>query len=125
MCVEFVGFRVESLWVRAIEHRAPLSGFQAPIPQSKRTDCRVSLRIIAGEALHNRAIIDTRTLIICLDFKLKSDSEIVQHVPLRFNAFAYVVNGIGYFGINRSVQRAQIVIFARDDEEVYIHQRSL
>jgi redox-sensitive bicupin YhaK (pirin superfamily) len=52
---------------------------------------------------------------------IQPNSEIVQHIPKDYNAFAYVVNGIGYFGKNEQyAQRGQMVIFARDGEEVSI-----
>ena len=39
-------------------------------------------------------------------------------MPRDYNAFAYVINGVGYFGKNaQSAQRGQMVIFARDGEE--------
>jgi redox-sensitive bicupin YhaK (pirin superfamily) len=91
------------------------------IPVAKNSDGRVTVKIIAGEALGNRAVIDTRTPIMYLHFILQPNGEIVQHVPKDYNAFAYVINGVGYFGKNeQSAQRGQMVIFARDGEEVSI-----
>jgi redox-sensitive bicupin YhaK (pirin superfamily) len=52
---------------------------------------------------------------------LQPNGEIVQNVPKDYNAFAYVINGVGYFGKNeQSAQRGQMVIFARDGDEVSI-----
>jgi redox-sensitive bicupin YhaK (pirin superfamily) len=91
------------------------------IPVAKKSDGRVTVKIIAGEALGNRAVIDTRTPIMYLHFILQPNGEIVQHVPKDYNAFAYVINGVGYFGKNeQSAQRGQMVIFARDGEELSI-----
>jgi redox-sensitive bicupin YhaK (pirin superfamily) len=91
------------------------------IPVAKTKDGQVAVRIIAGKALGKKAVIDTRTPIMYLHFTLQPNSEIVQHVPNDYNAFAYVVNGTGNFGKNeRSAQRGQMVIFARDGEEVSI-----
>ena len=91
------------------------------IPVAKNSDGRVTVKIIAGEALGNRAVIDTRTPIMYLHFILQPNGEIVQHVPKDYNAFAYVINGVGYFGKNeQSAQRGQMVIFARDGEELSI-----
>ena len=91
------------------------------IPVAKNSDGRVTVKIIAGETLDNRAVIDTRTPIMYLHFILQSNGEIVQHVPKDYNAFAYVINGVGYFGKNeQSAQRGQMVIFARDGEELSI-----
>jgi redox-sensitive bicupin YhaK (pirin superfamily) len=91
------------------------------IPVAKNSDGRVTVKIIAGEALGNGAVIDTRTPIMYLHFMLQPKGEIIQRVPKDYNAFAYVLNGIGYFGKNeQSAQRGQMVIFARDGEEVSI-----
>jgi redox-sensitive bicupin YhaK (pirin superfamily) len=91
------------------------------IPVAQSSDGHVTAKIIAGEALGNRAVIDTRTPIMYLHFMLQPNSEIVQHVPKDYNAFAYVINGMGYFGKNEQyAQRGQMVIFARDGEEVSI-----
>jgi redox-sensitive bicupin YhaK (pirin superfamily) len=91
------------------------------IPVAKNSDGRVTVKIIAGEALGNRAVIDTRTPIMYLHFMLQPKGEIIQRVPKDYNAFAYVLNGIGYFGKNeQSAKRGQMVIFARDGEEVSI-----
>lgn len=91
------------------------------IPVAKNSDGRVTVKIIAGEALGNRAVIDTRTPIMYLHFMIQPNSEIVQHAPKDYNAFAYVINGIGYFGKNeQSAQRGQMVIFAKDGEEISI-----
>jgi quercetin 2,3-dioxygenase len=91
------------------------------IPAAKSTDGQITVRILAGEALGNRAVIDTRTPIMYLHFTLKPNGEIVQHVPRDYNAFAYVVDGIGYFGKNEQyAQRGQMVIFDTDGEEVSI-----
>lgn len=91
------------------------------IPMAKSSDGRVTAKIIAGEALGNRAVIDTRTPIMYLHFMLQPNGEIVQHVPKDYNAFAYVINGIGCFAKNEQfAQRGQMVIFARDGEQVSI-----
>lgn len=114
------------LWINLPKHDKMIEPRYQEIPSSKipvakSTDGRVTIRIIAGEALGNRAVVDTRTPMIYLHFALQPDGEIVQHVPQDYNAFAYLVDGIGYFGKNeRSAQIGQMVIFARDGEDVSI-----
>jgi quercetin 2,3-dioxygenase len=91
------------------------------LPVAKSSDGRTTVKIIAGEALGNRAVIDTRTPIMYLHFTLQPDGEIVEHIPKDYNAFAYVINGAGYFGKNkRLAEKGQMVIFARDGEGVSI-----
>ncbi len=91
------------------------------IPVARNSDGRVTVRIIAGEALGNRAVIDTRTPIMYIHFMLKPNGKVVQHIPKDYNAFAYVIKGVGFFGKNeQSAQRGQMVIFARDGDEISI-----
>lgn len=49
--------------------------------------------MIAGKALNVNAVIKRRTPIMYVHFTLQPKSEIEQHVPSEYNAFAYVVNG--------------------------------
>jgi len=60
----------------------------------------VWVRVIAGEALGVDAIIDTHTPIMYLHFVLQPGASHVQRVPSEYNAFAYVVEGVGRFGPN-------------------------
>ena len=76
-------------------------------------DRKVTAKVIAGEALGVRALIETRTAIVYVHISLQPKSEIEQQVPAEYNAFAYVVNGQGLFGPNRnSGARGQVVIFS-------------
>ena len=61
----------------------------------------VWVRVIAGEALGVDAVIDTHTPIMYLHFILQPGASHVQRVPSEYNAFAYVVEGVGRFGINQ------------------------
>lgn len=91
------------------------------IPRAMSEDGRVSVRVIAGEALGVRAAIDTRTPITYLHFQLQPGAHLIQPVPREYNAFAYVVTGEGVFGENeRSASEGQMVIFAQDGDQVSI-----
>jgi redox-sensitive bicupin YhaK (pirin superfamily) len=84
--------------------------------QNKLTskDDHVTAKIIAGEAFGNQAVIDTRTSKMYLHFTLQPNGEILQHIPKEYNAFVYVINGIGYFGkYERPAQRADCDICQR------------
>src|SRR5262245_33200773 len=65
------------------------------IPVGRSSDGRVTARVIAGEALGERAVIDTRTPIVYLDLTLAPGAAHTQPLPEDFNAFAYVVEGRG------------------------------
>jgi redox-sensitive bicupin YhaK (pirin superfamily) len=90
----------------------------AKIPVAKSAD-GVQVRVIAGESMGARAVIDTRTPIMYLHFTLKPGAEVAQPVPQDYNAFAYVVGGKGSFG-GKAAQRGQAVLFENDGSEVSI-----
>ena len=58
------------------------------IPVAKTPDCKVSAKVIAGEALNVNAVIKTRTPIMYSHFTLQPKSEIEQQAPLEYNAYA-------------------------------------
>ena len=91
------------------------------IPVAKSTDGQVKVKVIAGESLGKRAIIDTRTPIMFLHFTLQPGSRITQHVPQNYNAFAYIVDGEGLFGSDEMhAKKEQVVLFGNDGNEIAI-----
>jgi redox-sensitive bicupin YhaK (pirin superfamily) len=91
------------------------------IPVAESADRRVRVRVIAGESLGRRAVIDAKTPILYLHFTLQPGSKVIQPVPQNYNAFAYVVGGEGLFGQDeRRAQREQVVQFGNDGGEVAI-----
>lgn len=97
----------------------------AKIPVAESQDKRVRVKVIAGEALGQRAAIETRTPIIYLHFALKSGGRMVQPVPQNFNAFAYVVNGEGRFGRQeQAVPTGKVVLFAGDGDHILLENPS-
>jgi quercetin 2,3-dioxygenase len=91
------------------------------IPKAVSADGLVSVSLIAGEALGQKAVIETRTPIVYLHYRIKLGGVMTQPVSGSFNAFAYVVEGEGLFGADR--ERAgdgQMVLFAQDGDEVRI-----
>jgi hypothetical protein len=91
------------------------------IPTAQTVDGLVAVKVIAGEALGARALIETRTPIIYLHFTLQPGGRVVQAVAGEYNAFAYVVEGEGLFGADdEAARRGQMVMFERDGEAVTI-----
>jgi redox-sensitive bicupin YhaK (pirin superfamily) len=91
------------------------------IPTVTTQDGLVKVRVIAGEALGARAVIETVTPIIYLHYIIQPGGEVSQPVPLEYNAFAYVVNGEGFFGDEgEKAEDGQMVMFAPDGGEVTI-----
>jgi quercetin 2,3-dioxygenase len=86
------------------------------IPLASSADGKVTVRVIAGESLGARAVIDTRTPIQYLHFKLAPGAKVTQPVPRDYNAFAYVLDGELQAGAQRA-GRSQMVMFARDGDE--------
>ena len=95
---------------------------QSKIPIGTTKDDNITVKVIAGESLGAKAIINTITPIIYLHFKLERGSRIVQPVPKEYNVFAYVIQGKGVFEPSDSnkVERGNLVIFDTDGKEVYI-----
>jgi hypothetical protein len=79
----------------------------------------VKVRVIAGEAMGRKAVIDTRTPILYLHFTLQPGASFTQPVPPDFNVFAYVVDGRGAFGANgEAAGDADAVVFAPGGDAV-------
>ena len=91
------------------------------IPKATSPDGLVSVTVIAGEAMGAKAVIETRTPIVYLHYRLKPGGVVTQSVSRDYNAFAYLVEGAGVFGANgeRGVD-GQMVMFAPDGDTVRI-----
>ncbi len=93
----------------------------ARIPTARSEDGLVTVRVIAGEALGERAVIETRTPIIYLHFTVRPGGRVIQPVPAEYNVFAYVVDGEGVFGADgERAGDGQMVMFSRDGGEVIV-----
>jgi hypothetical protein len=92
----------------------------AQIPVAQTEDGSVTVRVIAGEALGAKAVIETRTPMIYLHFMLQPGAAIAQPVPKQYNTFAYVLDGSGLFGTQERGDDGLMVIFAQDGDEVAI-----
>jgi redox-sensitive bicupin YhaK (pirin superfamily) len=91
------------------------------IPKATSADGLVQVSVIAGEAMGEKAVIETRTPIIYLHYKIEPGGAASQQVPAAYNAFAYVVEGEGLFGPEgERAGDGQMVLFARDGDEVRI-----
>jgi redox-sensitive bicupin YhaK (pirin superfamily) len=91
------------------------------IPVARTADGLVHVRVIAGESLGARAVIETRTPIIYLHFTIQPGGKIVQPVPREYNAFAYVIDGEGVFGADaQPAGDGQMVMFEQDGDGLTI-----
>jgi redox-sensitive bicupin YhaK (pirin superfamily) len=91
------------------------------IPKATSADGLVMVTVIAGEAMGAKAVIETRTPIIYLHYRIQPGGVATQEVPGAYNAFAYVVEGEGLFGAERErFGDGQMVLFAQHGDEVRI-----
>jgi len=70
----------------------------AGIPEAKSPDGLARVRVIAGEALGVRAVIDTRTAIVYQDWSLRPGAVVEQPIAEGHNAFVYVFEGSALIG---------------------------
>lgn len=95
------------------------------IPKVTSADGLVSVNVIAGEAMGQKAVIETRTPIMYLHYSIKPGGVVTQAVPTNFNTFAYVIDGQGLFGAEHERgEDGQMVLFAPDGEELTIQNPS-
>jgi len=93
----------------------------AHIPVAQTEDRSVTVRVIAGESLGAKAVIQTRTPITYLHFTLQPGATMIQPVPKEYNAFVYVLEGSGLFGTEPAPgDDGQMVLFSQDGEDVAI-----
>ena len=89
------------------------------IPRATSGDGLVTVSVIAGEAMGKKAVIETRTPIIYLHYRIEPGGAVTQQVPGAYNAFAYVVDGEGLFGAeDECAGDGQMVLFTQDGDEV-------
>src|SRR5258707_359224 len=95
------------------------------IPKAMSADGLVTVSVIAGEAMGAKAVVETRTPIIYLHYRIKPGGAATPQVPGAYNAFAYVVEGEGLFGAEgERVEDGQMVLFAPDGDDVRIENPS-
>jgi redox-sensitive bicupin YhaK (pirin superfamily) len=91
------------------------------IPKATSADGLAKVSVIAGEAMGEKAVIETRTPIIYLHYRIEPAGAANQHVPAAYNAFAYVVEGDVLFGAEgERAGDGQMILFAQDGDEVRI-----
>lgn len=89
------------------------------IPVARSADGGVSVKVIAGESLGVRGVIETRIPILYLHATVAPGAEFTQTVPKSENAFAFVVEGEGDFA-GKQAGQYQIVLFDRAGETVRV-----
>jgi quercetin 2,3-dioxygenase len=116
------------LWVNLPQHDKMIKPryqdvLSAKIPVAQNEDGGIKVKVIAGEALGSRAVIDTRIPIFYLHFTLQPGAKLIQPIPNEYNTFAYVINGEGLFGPaekQKVAKTGQMVTFDKAGERVAI-----
>jgi len=70
----------------------------ARIPIATSSDGLVSVKVVAGEAMGARAVIETHTPIVYFHVTLQPGGTLVQPLPVTFNAFVYAFRGAPVVG---------------------------
>jgi len=88
----------------------------ARIPEAATSDGRARARIVAGEALGARAVIDTHTPVIYQDWSLQDGADVTVAVPADHNAIVYVFEGSALVGAKgREIRDGQLAVLGPGD----------
>jgi len=92
-------------------------GFEAAsLPVTTSEDGLVTARVIAGEALGQDAVIETRSPMHYVDYTVKPGGRVAHALPDDYNVFAYVFQGDGRFGpAERIGHEGDLVRFGEGD----------
>jgi len=94
-----------------------ISSERIPIAQSK--DGKVQVKVIAGQSMGKKAVIDTKIPIMYLHFSLQPGAQVIQEIPESFNTFAYIAQGKGLFGVEQKLaKKEQSVFFENNGDEI-------
>ncbi|QYD70343.1 pirin family protein [Paraburkholderia edwinii] len=89
------------------------------IPVATSADGKVRVKVIAGEALGAKAVIETRTPILYQHFTLQPGAQLVHPVPREYRVFAYGLSGTGLYGEGRqSIEARKMVVFNSDGDSI-------
>jgi redox-sensitive bicupin YhaK (pirin superfamily) len=84
------------------------------IPEATSADGLARVRVIAGEALGVKAVIDTRTPIVYQDWTLQPGADVTQPLAAGHNAMVYVFEGAVRVG-ERTVSDGELAILGAGD----------
>jgi len=115
----WINLRKTDKWVKPDYQDVP----STRIPQVSTPDGKVSAKVIAGNYLETKAVINTLTPILYLHFTLQPGAQVVQSVPENYNAFAYIISGKGLFGKDKTaVGEKNLIVFENDGEIISIRE---
>ena len=71
------------------------------------SDGKTTVKVIAGESLGTKAVIETRSPILYLDIHVSPGGSFTQKIPNDFNCFVYTWRGSGFIG-DTAVKMGQV-----------------
>ena len=86
----------------------------AKIPEAVTADGKARVRIVAGEALGAKAVIDTHTPIVYQDWSLEELADVTVPVPASHNALAYLFEGSAKVG-EQDLREGQLAVLGAGD----------
>jgi redox-sensitive bicupin YhaK (pirin superfamily) len=93
----------------------------ARLPRATSADGKARVTVIAGEALGQRAVIETRTPISYLDWTLEPGAEVTQAVPAGHRGLAFVFGGAVQLGeARRVVKDGQLAILGQEGDALML-----
>jgi len=84
------------------------------IPQAATPDGKARVRVVAGEALGAKAVIDTHTPIVYQDWSLEEGADVTVPISGNQNALVYVFEGSARVG-EREVAEGQLAVLGPGD----------
>ena len=89
------------------------------IPTTESKDGKIRVKVIAGQSMGKKAVIDTKIPIMYLHFSLQPGAQVTQEIPNNFNTFAYIAQGQGLFGAEQKLaKKEQAVFFENNGDEI-------
>jgi redox-sensitive bicupin YhaK (pirin superfamily) len=86
------------------------------IPQAESADGRARVRVVAGETLGAKAVIDTHIPIVYQDWTLDAGADVTVALPREQRALAYVFQGSALVGNEgKAVRDGQLAMFGAGD----------
>lgn len=87
------------------------------IPTAQTADGKARVRIVAGEALGARAVIDTHTPIVLQDWSLDPGADVTLAIPQDQQVFVYVFEGAARVGAEgRELRDGQLGVLGSGDQ---------
>lgn len=94
----------------------------AQIPTAQSDDGKVTVKVVAGDSLGTNAVIQTRTAILYLHIKMHPHSKFEQRLPSKYNAFAYVIDGLLHCQGSQAGPD-QLMMFEREGDRVWLETK--